>query len=74
MPRLTQPAYQTIHEHLRQLWRHDQRYFAELSAPEQWSLHAFFMPNEAMSPGDLVAYRKFISDREPSLPDAQAKH
>lgn len=68
MPRLTPSAYQSIHEHLRQLWLHDGDMFCVLSPAEQWLLHTYFVPNVQLSPDELASYRLAVTKQNPSLP------
>jgi hypothetical protein len=42
--------------------------FAELFPQEQWYLHDYFRPSEQLSDQALLAHRKEISARRPSLP------
>ncbi|MDL9944608.1 hypothetical protein QSJ19_03210 [Gordonia sp. ABSL11-1] len=73
MPRLTHTAYLAIHEHLRRLWLHDGSRLSVLNASEQWDLHAFFVLDAAMSDADLIEFRRFVTKRDPSLPQRAGK-
>lgn len=68
MPRLTDPTYlQTCHE-LRDAWDSDSTAFFLLTATDQWVLHDFFCPSEALRDAELVGHRRQVTVADPSLP------
>lgn len=69
MPRLTNHTYLLQCRQLRAHWRDPSKNaFFLLTPNEQWSLYAYFLPNENLSDHDLLIHREDISSFDPSLP------
>jgi hypothetical protein len=73
MPRLTTKQYLTNHVWLRNLWLGDRSRFAELTANEQWHLHAFYLPSEDWPDDKLLELRQAATFQNPSLPQAAGR-
>lgn len=69
MPRLTTLDYLRQRAALRDEWFANNAYgFVVLSPTEQFVLHDYFEPTKDLSPVGLLAHRKEITARQPSLP------
>jgi len=74
VPRLTNKQHYTRHLQLRSLWLHDPRVFALLEPDQQAEVHRYFQPAKDLTERQLVAHRRQVSTRDPSLPNRAGKH
>lgn len=68
MPRLTNQRYIEIHHWLRNYWLEDTVPYIYLTPKEQWDLHQFFQPYQALTDDELIAHRQAVTKETPSLP------
>ncbi len=69
MPRLTNQSYLSQRHQLRDVWADSARNaFPLLSPSEQWSLYAYYLPQEQLSDQQLIEHRVDITALDPSLP------
>lgn len=69
MPRLTVREFTKRHDWLRVLWLDDtsQLLFAQLPAHQQWELHDFYRPADALTEDELAEHFKAIKRQHPHL-------
>ena len=69
MPRLTNQSYLSQRHQLRDICADNARNaFPLLSASAQWSLYAYYLPQEQLSDQQLLEHRVDITALDPSLP------
>jgi hypothetical protein len=68
MPRLSNTEYLHMRQFLRDHWRSNQALFSTLSPNDQWLLHAYFRPSEALTNQALLQHRADITEKRPGLP------
>lgn len=68
MARLTDPRYLLTCHRLRQLWLTAPDVFACVTALEQWRLHDYLKPAQALTDAERLVHRREISARWPTLP------
>ncbi len=73
MPRLTNMTYLATHDVLRRHWLEDQRDFTYLKGRDQSAVHAFYRPAYDLTDVELLAHRKAITLKHPSLPNRAGK-
>lgn len=73
MPRQTAADYLKTHRWLAKLWAEQQDSFGFLGYQEQMYLHDYFAPSQGISDEELVAHRKAVTARRPSLPQCAGR-
>lgn len=68
MARLTNQHYLLIHRQLRKAWLEVPHCISWLTPTEQWQLHDFFQPANQLTEVELLAHRRDITKRRPTLP------
>lgn len=76
MPRLTIREFIKRHELLRMLWLDDitQRLFAILPVHQQWELHDFYRPADALLADELTAHFDVVRQARPHLSVLAGRH
>jgi hypothetical protein len=73
MARMSTKLYLGTYLRLRYIWRNYQMAYSYLLPQEQQYLHGFFHLSKDLSPEELLAHRKAITAKHPSLPQQAGK-
>ena len=73
MPRLSPKQYLKQRRFPRQLWLQRISAYSYLTPTQQWQIHAFFRPSDALTDVQLLKHRKAITAEQPSLPHQAGK-
>ena len=68
MPRLSNYDYLLIQAHLHNIWMTKRQGFSLISTKDQRYLYDFFRPSEVLTDAELLAHRKAVTAKHPSLP------
>lgn len=73
MPRLTIQLYLARHHDLKTAWIKAPQLFEVLAPRAYWDLHEYYQPTKDLTDQQLLGHRRWISRRDPSLPQRAGK-
>lgn len=73
MPRLTNTTYLQMHRLVRSIWNDNLMVFGYVSHSDQRYLHQYFQPDSQPTDLELLAHRRRVSKKAPSLPQCAGR-